>query len=73
MENMAKEYLSSPEGQKMVLNFISSPEGINIIKKIIDTPEGKQAFGSLVKNILPALGVNDEELKKISGIMDKLV
>jgi len=35
MENMAKQFLSSPEGQKMIMDFISSPDGVNTIKKMV--------------------------------------
>ena len=73
MENMAKQFLSSPEGQKMIMDFISSPEGINTIKKMVGTPEGKTAIGTLVKTALPALGVGNEEMGMITGIVDKFL
>jgi hypothetical protein len=73
MENMAKQFLSSPEGQKMIMDFISSPDGVNTIKKMVGTPEGKKAVGSLIKTALPALGISGEEMGMISGILDKFL
>ena len=73
MENMAKQFLSSPEGQKMIMDFISSPDGINTLKKMVGTPEGKKAVGAIIKSALPAMGVGNEEMGMITGIIDKFL
>ena len=73
MENMVKQFLSSPEGQKMVLDYLSSPDGINTIKKMVATPEGKKAIGMMIQTALPALGVSSEDMGKISEILNKFL
>lgn len=73
MDQMAKQFLSTPEGQKMVVDFISSPEGVATLKKIIGTPEGKKAMVSLLKTALPVLGLSAEDLTTISRILNTVL
>lgn len=73
MENMAKQFLTSPEGQKMVIEFLTSPEGKNAIMNFVGTPEGKKAIGTLIKTAIPALGIGGEEAGTITGILDKFL
>ena len=65
--------MSQPKAPGEIMDFISSPEGINTIKKMVGTPEGKKAVGSLIKTALPALGVGNEEMGMITGIVDKFL
>lgn len=73
MEDMAKQFLSSPEGQKMIMDFISSPEGIKTIQKMVRSPEGKKAVGSLIKTALPAIELSNEEMSMITRLLDKFL
>jgi hypothetical protein len=60
MNSMAKKFLTSPEGQKMITEFLSSPEGMKVIRDMIATPEGKKMAGGLLLSMLDQLPLTDD-------------
>ncbi len=58
--NMAKKFLSSPEGQQMIKDYISSPEGMSTIKEMLGSAEGKKMGATILLSMLDQFPIPDE-------------
>ena len=58
---MAKKFLASPEGQKMIMNFLMSDEGKKTVMNILSDPKGKTAAISFIKQIIGGLDLPEEK------------
>jgi len=58
--NMAKKFLSSPEGQQMIKDYITSPEGMATIKEILGSEEGKKMGATILLSMLDQFPIPEE-------------
>ncbi len=73
MDTIAKQALSSPDGQKMLMEFLSSPEGMKTIREFAGTPQGKQLIGTAISSLTKGLGLPDDQAAQVSSIIGKFV
>jgi hypothetical protein len=72
IEEMAKKFLTSPEGQKMITEFLLSDDGKKMIGNIMKDPKGKENILSAIKQILGALDLPDDKKAIVQNALNVL-
>ena len=61
IEEMAKKFLASPEGQKVIMDFLQSDNGKKAIANILADPKGRASAISLMKQIIQGLHLPEDK------------
>jgi len=72
IEEMAKKYLTSPEGQKMITDFLLSDDGKKMLGNIMQDPKGREAVLSAVKQILGTLNLPEDKKAIVQSALNVL-
>jgi hypothetical protein len=73
IEEMAKKFLTSPEGKKMIAEFLLSDEGKKVIGDVLKDPKGKEALLYGVKQLLNTLDLPDDKKAIVQSALNLLV
>jgi hypothetical protein len=61
IEEMAKKFLASPEGQKAIMDFLMSDNGKKTVTNIMADPKGRQTILSFIKQIINGLNLPEDQ------------
>jgi len=73
IEEMAKKFLASPEGQKAIMDFLMSDNGKKAIGNIMSDPKGKQVALSFIKQIVHSLNLPEDKKTIVLNALDVLL
>ena len=72
IEEMAKKFLESPEGQKMIIDYLLSDNGKKAISQVISDPNGRSSVISLVTHVLDLLNLPADQKQLIKSALNSL-
>ena len=71
--DMAKKFLASPEGQKVIIEFLMSEEGKKTIANIMNDPKGKEMAVSVIKQIVSGFDLPEDKKTLIQSALNALL
>ena len=72
IKRLAVAFLSSPEGQKMVMRFLASPEGQKQLQQFISSSEGKCLVIQVVNQTIGMLNLDENTKNTIISALDNV-
>ncbi|MDR2855155.1 MAG: hypothetical protein LBV40_03230 [Methanomicrobiales archaeon] len=72
IEEMAKKFLASPEGQKMIMDFLLSDNGKKTVMNFMSDPKGKQTVVSFIKQIVSGLDLPEDQKSLVLNALNLL-
>ena len=73
IEEMAKKFLASPEGQKVIMDFLMSDHGKKTVANIMADPKGRQTALSFVKQIIGGLNLPEDKKAIVLNALNVLL
>ena len=72
IEEMAKKFLTSPEGQKMIVDYLLSDDGKKMLGNIMQDPKGRETIISAIKQVLATLNLPEDKKAIVQNALNVL-